>query len=584
MHNIKVINEYLEKSDWRVNENANVQYSIGGLILHAAGTHTADYWLYEVYNNAIRNAHMNGDFHIHDLSMLTTYCCGWSLRQLIAEGIGGINSKTSSKPAKHLSTIVQHMINFLGVLQNEAAGAQAFSSVDTYLAPFVRKDKLSYDQVKQCIQTFVFGLNVSSRWGGQSPFSNVTFDWTVPEDMKDQPAILGGEPQDFTYGELQEEMNMINRAFLETMLEGDSDGRLFPYPIPTYNITNDFDWESENAKLLFKMAGKNGTPYFQNFISSDLKPSDVRSMCCRLQLDKRELLKRGGGLFGANEFTGSVGVVTLNLPRIGYTSKNKEELFNKISSLMDIAKDSLELKRKFIINMTDKGLYPYTKRYLGHLGWRNHFSTIGLVGMNECLINFMGKDITDPEAKELANEILVFMRDRLIKYQEETGNLYNLEATPAEGTSYRLAKIDKKKYKNIKTAGANEPYYTNSSQLPVGKTEDIFEALDHQEELQTKYTGGTVFHGFIGESINDGEVVANLIKTIFTKYKIPYLTLSPTFSICCSHGFMSGEHFACPTCGEETEVYSRIVGYYRNIRNWNAGKKEEYTDRKEFKV
>lgn len=540
---------YLAKSDWRVNENANVNFSLGGLILHNSGAITANYWLSNIYPKEISEAHKNAAFHIHDLSMLSGYCAGWSLRQLIQEGLGGVPDKNSSKPASHLSTLVNQMVNFLGVLQNEWAGAQAFSSFDTYLAPFVKKDNLSEKQVHQCMQSYIFGINVPSRWGSQAPFTNITLDWTCPDDLKDKKAIVGGKEQDFTYGECQKEMDMINRHFLEIMKEGDADGRGFGYPIPTYNITKDFNWESENAKMLFEMTGQYGTPYFQNFINSDLNPNDVRSMCCRLRLDKRELRKRGGGLFGSDEFTGSLGVVTINLPQIGYLSKTKEEFFSRLDHLMDLAKQSLCIKRKVIQKLYDGGLFPYTRRYLKTLA--NHFNTIGLCGMNECCLNFLKKNIAEKEGKKFAEEILDHMRNRLQNFQEETGELFNLEATPAESTSYRLAKHDKEQYPDIITSGAKEPFYTNSTQLPIDFTADIFEALDHQESLQTKYTGGTVFHTFVGEQIKDWKTTANLVKTIFTNYKIPYLTISPVYSVCPVHGYLSGTHFECPKCKEE---------------------------------
>lgn len=587
---------YLDQSDWRVNENSNVNFSLGGLILHNSGTMTANYWLNRIYSKDIANAHKNGDMHIHDLCMFSGYCAGWSLRDLLLEGLGGVPGKITSKPAKHLSTIVNQMVNFLGILQNEWAGAMAFSSFDTYLAPFVRVDKLTYDEVKQHIQSFIFGVNTPSRWGSQSPFTNVTFDWLVPNDLKDHPAIVGGESLDFTYGDCQVEMDLINRAFLEVFFEGDGEGRGFSYPIPTYNITKDFNWDSDNAKLLYKMTGKYGTPYFQNFINSDLDPSHVRSMCCRLRLDKRAIMaqherqfdkqcekleNKGGGLFGAAELTGSVGVVTINMPRIGFLSESKEEYFNRLAHVMDLARNSLESKRKIITAMLDAGLFPYSKRYLKH-GFKNHFSTIGLIGMNESTLNFMGLDLTRQQARSFTTEVLDFMRAKLVDYQKETGYLYNLEATPGEGTSYRLAKIDKEKFSDIITAGEKEPYYTNSTQLPVDSSDDIFEALDMQDELQVKYTGGTVFHGFLNESIDDVNIVKNLIKNIASKYHLPYFTLTPTFSICKDHGYLKGEQFRCPKCEAETEVYSRIVGYYRPIKHWNIGKKSEYAARLEF--
>ena len=547
----KTMDGYLAQSDWRVNENANVNFSLGGLILHNSGTITANYWLDNIYSKEVADAHKHASFHIHDLSMFSGYCAGWSLRQLIQEGLGGVTDKITSKPAKHLSTLVNQIVNFLGILQNEWAGAQAFSSFDTYLAPFVKADNLSEQQVRQCIQSYVYGVNTPSRWGSQAPFTNITLDWTCPEDLKNKKAIVGGKEQDFTYGDCQEEMNIINRQFIKIMLEGDAEGRGFGYPIPTYNITKDFDWDSENAKLLFEMTSQYGTPYFQNFINSDLDPRDVRSMCCRLRLDKRELRKRGGGLFGSDEFTGSLGVVTINLPQIGYLAKTQEEFYKRLDYLMDLAKESLCVKRKVIQKLYDGGLFPYTKRYLKTLN--NHFNTIGLCGMNECCLNFLGCDITTSKGKQFAEEILTHMRQRMSDYQEKTGELFNLEATPAESTSYRLARHDKEQYPDIITSGTTDPYYTNSSQLPVDYTTDIFEALDHQESLQTKYTGGTVFHTFVGEQIKDWKNCQNLVRTVFTNYKIPYLTISPVYSICPIHGYLSGEHFECPKCKAEKE-------------------------------
>ena len=547
----KTMDGYLAQSDWRVNENANVNFSLGGLILHNSGTITANYWLNNIYSKEIADAHKHASFHIHDLSMFSGYCAGWSLRQLIQEGLGGVTDKITSKPAKHLSTLVNQIVNFLGILQNEWAGAQAFSSFDTYLAPFVKADKLTEVQVRQCIQSYVYGVNTPSRWGSQAPFTNITLDWTCPEDLKNKKAIVGGKEQDFTYGDCQEEMNIINRQFIKIMLEGDAEGRGFGYPIPTYNITKDFDWDSENAKLLFEMTSQYGTPYFQNFINSDLDPSDVRSMCCRLRLDKRELRKRGGGLFGSDEFTGSLGVVTINLPQLGYLAKTQEEFFKRLDYLMDLAKESLCIKRKVIQKLYDGGLFPYTKRYLKTLN--NHFNTIGLCGMNECCLNFLGCDITTQKGKQFAEEVLTHMRQRMSDYQEKTGELFNLEATPAESTSYRLARHDKEQYPDIITSGTADPYYTNSSQLPVDYTTDIFEALDHQESLQTKYTGGTVFHTFVGEQIKDWKNCQNLVRTVFSNYKIPYLTISPVYSICPIHGYLSGEHFECPKCKAEKE-------------------------------
>jgi ribonucleoside-triphosphate reductase (formate) len=568
---------YLSQSDWRVNENANVNFSLGGLILHNSGTITANYWLKNIYPESIALAHQNADFHIHDLSMFSGYCAGWSLRQLINEGLGGVPDKITSKPAKHLNTLIQQIVNFLGIMQNEWAGAQALSSFDTYLAPFVKLDNLDFEDVKQSIQSFVFGVNTPSRWGSQAPFTNVTLDWIVPEDLKDRPAIVGGKECGFTFGDCQSEMDIINKAFIELMIDGDANGRGFQYPIPTYNITEDFNWDSENAKLLFEMTAKYGTPYFQNFVNSDLNPGDVRSMCCRLQLDKRELRKRGGGLFGSDEFTGSIGVVTINLPRLGYLSKTKVEFFRRLTELMDLAAKSLVIKRKVINRLMEAGLFPYTRRYLKHLD--NHFSTIGICGMNECLENFLGLDITTGEGKEFALEILEYMRKHLADLQEDTGDLFNLEATPAESTSYRLAKHDKERYSDIITGGVDEPYYTNSSQLPVDYTEDIFEALDHQDALQTKYTGGTVFHGFLGEAVDNWEACRNLVRTIAWNYRLPYFTISPTFSVCPVHGYLNGEHFACPKCREERrhdimERISRLEREREMLMNSTKGEQE----------
>lgn len=542
---------YLAQSDWRVKENANVNFSLGGLILHNSGTVTANYWLKNIYTPDIAEAHKNCAFHIHDLSMFSGYCAGWSLRQLIQEGLGGVTDKITSKPATHLSTLVNQIVNFLGILQNEWAGAQAFSSFDTYLAPFVRTDKLDYEGVRQCIQSYVYGVNTPSRWGSQAPFTNITLDWVCPDDLKNKPAIVGGKEQDFNYGDCQKEMDMINKAFLELMLEGDANGRGFAYPIPTYNITKDFSWDSENAKLLFEMTAAYGTPYFQNFINSDLNPSDVRSMCCRLRLDKRELRKRGGGLFGSDEFTGSLGVVTINLPQIGYLAKTEEEFYARLDYLMDLAKQSLCIKRKVVQKLLDNGLFPYTKRYLTKLD--NHFNTIGLCGMNECCLNFLGVNIVDPKGYKFACDVLDHMRERMQDYQEKTGELFNLEATPAESTSYRLARHDKTNYPDIITSGKDEPYYTNSSQLPVDYTSDVFDALDHQEKLQTKYTGGTVFHTFTGEKIKDWKACRDLVQKILSNYRIPYLTISPTYSICPIHGYIAGEQFECPKCKAEKE-------------------------------
>ncbi|MCR5187595.1 MAG: ribonucleoside triphosphate reductase [Treponema sp.] len=547
----KTMDGYLGQSDWRVNENANVNFSLGGLILHNSGTITANYWLNNIYSKEIAEAHKTAAFHIHDLSMFSGYCAGWSLRQLIKEGLGGVPDKITSLPASHLSTLVNQIVNFLGILQNEWAGAQAFSSFDTYLAPFVKVDNLSYDKVRQCIQSYIYGVNTPSRWGSQAPFTNITLDLVCPDDLKNQKAIVGGKDQDFTYGDCQKEMDMINKAFIELMIEGDADGRGFAYPIPTYNITKDFDWDSDIAKLLFTMTAQYGTPNFQNFVNSDLNPSDVRSMCCRLQLDKRELRRRGGGLFGADEFTGSIGVVTINLPQIGYLAQNEDQFFKRLDYLMDLAKQSLCIKRKVIQKLYDGGLYPYTKRYLKTLV--NHFNTIGLCGMNECCLNFLGVDITAPTGKAFAEKVLTHMRERMQDYQEETGDLFNLEATPAESTSYRLALHDKKQFPDIITSGTSEPFYTNSSQLPVDYTADVFEALDLQESLQTKYTGGTMFHVYMGEAIKDWKACADLVRTISNKYRIPFFTISPTYSICPIHGYLTGQQFECPKCKAEKE-------------------------------
>ncbi len=547
----KTMDGYLGQSDWRVNENANVNFSLGGLILHNSGTITANYWLNNIYSKEVAEAHKTCAFHIHDLSMFSGYCAGWSLRQLIAEGLGGVPDKITSTPATHLSTLVNQIVNFLGIMQNEWAGAQAFSSFDTYLAPFIRKDKLNEKQVRQCIQSFIYGVNTPSRWGSQAPFTNITLDWVCPDDLKNKKAIVGGKEQDFTYGDCQKEMDILNKVFIQLMIEGDAAGRGFAYPIPTYNITRDFDWSSENAKLLFEMTAQYGTPNFQNFVNSDLNPSDVRSMCCRLQLDKRELRRRGGGLFGADEFTGSLGVVTINLPQIGYLANNEAEFFKRLDYLMDLAKESLCAKRKVIQRLYDGGLFPYTRRYLKTL--TNHFNTIGLCGMNECCLNFLNKDISTPEGKAFAEKVLSHMRERMQDYQEQTGDLFNLEATPAESTSYRLARHDVEQYPDIITSGVKEPFYTNSSQLPVDFTSDVFEALDHQEALQTKYTGGTMFHVFMGEALKDWKACSDLVRTISSRYRIPFFTISPTYSICRIHGYLPGEQFECPKCKAERE-------------------------------
>ncbi len=583
----KLVDGYIgTDKDWRVKENSTVTLSVGGLILSNSGAITANYWLSEIYDKEIADAHRQCFIHLHDLSMLTGYCAGWSLKQLIKEGLGGVVGRITSSPAKHLSTLCNQMVNFLGIMQNEWAGAQAFSSFDTYLAPFVKVDHLSYKEVKQCIQSFIYGVNTPSRWGTQAPFTNITLDWTVPEDMVNMPAIIGGKEMDFTYGDCKEEMDMVNKAFIEIMIEGDSEGRGFQYPIPTYSITKDFDWsETENNKLLFTMTAKYGTPYFSNYINSDMKPSDVRSMCCRLRLDLRELRKKGGGYFGSGESTGSIGVVTLNLPRISYLSKSKEDFYSILDHYMDIAASSLNIKRKVITRLLDQGMYPYTKRYLGTFD--NHFSTIGLVGMNECLENakwFDGGNLTTEAGNHLAEEILNHMRERLSDYQERFGALFNLEATPAESTTYRFAKHDVAEFKDIKTACKNggSPFYTNSSHLPVNYTDDIFKALEMEDNLQVLYTSGTVFHAFLGEKLPDWRSAASLVKKIAYNFRLPYFTLSPTYSVCSEHGYISGEHFKCPTCGKEAEVYSRITGYYRPVKNWNDGKVSEFNSRKTY--
>ena len=582
-----VVNSYVKVEDWRVKENSTVTYSVGGLILSNSGAVTANYWLSEIYDNEIAEAHRNADIHIHDLAMLTGYCAGWSLKQLIKEGLGGITGKITSAPAAHLSVLCNQMVNFLGIMQNEWAGAQAFSSFDTYLAPFVKKDNLSYHEVKKCIETFIYGVNTPSRWGTQAPFSNITLDWTVPNDLAELPAIVGGKEMDFKYKDCKKEMDMVNKAFIEVMIEGDANGRGFQYPIPTYSITSDFDWsDTENNRLLFEMTSKYGTPYFSNYINSDMEPSDVRSMCCRLRLDLRELRKKTGGFFGSGESTGSVGVVTINMPRIAYLSANEDEFFRRLNRMMDIAARSLKVKRGVITRLMDEGLYPYTKRYLG--SFENHFSTIGLVGMNEVGLNanWLREDMVSPKTQAFTKKVLNHMRERLSDYQEMYGDLYNLEATPAESTSYRLAKHDKAKWPGIRTAGheGDTPYYTNSSHLPVDYTADIFDALDIQDELQTLYTSGTVFHAFLGEKLPDWKAAATLVRTIAENYRLPYYTLSPTYSICREHGYLAGEVKSCPHCGKTTEVYSRITGYYRPVQNWNDGKLQEYANRVEYDI
>ena len=582
----KLVDDYLQVNDWRVKENATVTYSIGGLILNNSGAVTANYWL-SLYDKEIDNAHRNGDIHLHDLSMLTGYCAGWSLKQLIKEGLGGVPGKITSSPAKHLSTLCNQMVNFLGILQNEWAGAQAFSSFDTYLAPFVKADNLSYKEVKQAIQSFVYGVNTPSRWGTQAPFTNITLDWTVPNDLAELPAIVGGVEQDFLYKDCQKEMDMVNKAFIEIMIEGDANGRGFQYPIPTYSITKDFDFsETENNKLLFEMTAKYGIPYFSNYINSDMEPSDVRSMCCRLRLDLRELRKKSGGYFGSGESTGSIGVVTINLPRIAYLAKDKKDFYKRLEKIMDIAARSLKIKRDILTKLLNDGLYPYTKRYLGN--FNNHFSTIGLIGMNEVGLNakWLKADLTHKKTQEFAKDVLNFMRNKLSDYQEKYGDLYNLEATPAESTTYRFAKMDKAKYPDIITAAkeGETPFYTNSSHLPVGYTSDLFEALDVQDDLQTLYTSGTVFHVFLGERMDSWQACASLVKKIAENYKLPYYTISPTYSICRDHGYLNGEVKTCPYCGADTEVYSRITGYYRPVANWNDGKMEEYKHRKTYNL
>ena len=579
-----LVDDYLQINDWRVKENSTVTYSVGGLILSNSGAITANYWLSEIYDSEVAEAHRNAEIHLHDLSMLTGYCAGWSLKQLIQEGLGGVPGKITSSPASHLSTLCNQMVNFLGIMQNEWAGAQAFSSFDTYLAPFVKVDNLSQKEVKQCIQSFVYGVNTPSRWGTQAPFSNITLDWTVPKDLENLPAIVGGKEMPFTYGDCKKEMDMVNKAFIEIMIEGDANGRGFQYPIPTYSITRDFDWnETENNKLLFEMTAKYGTPYFSNYINSDMEPSDVRSMCCRLRLDLRELRKKSGGYFGSGESTGSVGVVTINLPRIAYLAADEKDFYERLDRLMDLSARSLKTKRTVITRLMEAGLYPYTKRYLGTFA--NHFSTIGLIGMNEVGLNakWLRHDLTHPDTQAFAREVLNHMRERLSDYQEEYGDLYNLEATPAESTTYRFAKHDKEQFPDIITANENgTPYYTNSSHLPVGYTEDIFSALDVQDELQTLYTSGTVFHAFLGEKLPDWKAAASLVRKIAEHYRLPYYTISPTYSVCRNHGYLSGEVYTCPHCGEKTEVYSRITGYYRPVQNWNDGKAQEFKDRKVY--
>lgn len=578
----ELVDSYVKVSDWRVKENSTVTYSVGGLILSNSGAITANYWLSEVYDEEIANAHRNGDIHLHDLSMLTGYCAGWSLKQLIQEGLGGVPGKITSSPASHLATLCNQMVNFLGIMQNEWAGAQAFSSFDTYLAPFVKADNLSYREVKKCIESFIFGVNTPSRWGTQAPFSNITLDWTVPNDLAELNAIVGGKEMPFKYKDCKKEMDMVNKAFIETMIEGDANGRGFQYPIPTYSITSDFDWsDTENNRLLFEMTAKYGTPYFSNYINSDMEPSDVRSMCCRLRLDLRELRKKSGGFFGSGESTGSIGVVTINMPRIAYLAEDEADFYRRLDKLMDISARSLSVKRTVITKLLNEGLYPYTRRYLGT--FENHFSTIGLIGMNEVGLNakWLRADMTHEKTQQFTKEVLDHMRERLSDYQEKYGDLYNLEATPAESTTYRFAKHDVAQFPDIITAAKDggTPYYTNSSHLPVSFSEDIFEALDIQDDLQTRYTSGTVFHAFLGEKLPDWTSTASLVRKIAENYKLPYYTISPTYSVCKDHGYIAGEHFTCPECGGQTEVYSRITGYYRPVQNWNDGKAQEFKDR-----
>ena len=594
---IDMIDDYLKQLDWKVNENSNMGYSIQGLNNYLASGMSKNYWLNKVYPNEIKLAHQNGDIHIHDLNIISVYCVGWDLKDLLTEGFRGVKGKVESAPAKHFRTALGQMVNFLYTMQGESAGAQAFSNFDTLLAPFVRYDKLNYSQVKQALQEFVFNMNVPTRVGFQTPFSNITMDLTVPSYYKDQCVIIGGEMMEETYGDFQPEMDMINKAFFEVMMQGDSSGRVFTFPIPTYNITKDFDWDNENLEGLWEMSAKYGIPYFSNFINSDMNPEDARSMCCRLRIDNRELEYRGGGLFGSNPLTGSIGVVTINLPKIAYQAKSKEEFFNILSERMDLAKESLEIKRKLLEKLTDANLYPYTKFYLRDIKarfgvyWKNHFSTIGLIGMNEACENLLNTDIGTESGKAFALETMDYMRAKIQKYQQETGNNYNLEATPAEGTSYRLAKLDKENLIDIKCANDEEyysqnaePYYSNSTQLPVNYTDDIFELLDHQDDLQTKYTGGTVVHIFAGERISNISVMKNLVRKVCENYHLPYFTFSPTFSICPNHGYVKGEHETCPDCGEECEIYSRIVGYIRPVKQWNKGKKAEFKNRKTFNI
>lgn len=587
---IGLIDEYLSVQDWQVKENSNMNYSLQGLNNYIVSASTAKYWLEKIYPQRIRQAHLQGDFHVHDLNLLAPYCCGWDLRDLLLRGFGGVEQKVESKPAKHFRVALMQVVNFFYTLQGEAAGAQAFSNFDTFLAPFIAYDGLSYSDVVQCMQEFVFNLNVPTRVGFQTPFVNITMDVTVPKYLANEPVIIGGEFQDRCYGEFQMQMDMLNKAFCEVMIQGDAKERIFSFPIPTYNVVRDFPWDSEVAQMILKMTAKYGVPYFANFVSSGLSPEDVRSMCCRLRLDNRELRKRGGGLFGANPMTGSIGVVTINMPRLGYLSRSVDEFFERLSDIMDLARESLVIKRKVIEYFTEAGLYPYSRVCLRTIKesfgqyWHNHFSTIGLIGMHEALVNLFGKGIDTEEGKDFAMKVLDFMRTRLVDYQQKTNSLFNLEATPAEGTSYRLARIDKERFADIFTSGETEPFYTNSTQLPVGEVKDLFKALEMQEELQTKYTGGTVFHVYLGEQVEDEKVIGLLIKKIFDNYRLPYITITPVFSICQEHGYISGEHYSCPTCGRATEVWSRVVGFYRPVQNWNPGKQEEFRSRNTYEI
>ncbi len=594
--NVKLVDDYLKKLDWQVAENSNMTYSIQGLNNYISSAISKNYWLNKIYPFNIKQAHENGDIHIHDLNMISTYCVGWDLKDLLMEGFTGVSGKVKCAPPKHFRTALGQMVNFLYTMQGEAAGAQAFSNFDTLLAPFVRYDNLDYEQIKQAMQEFIFNLNVPTRTGFQTPFTNITMDLCVPSYYADAPVIIGGELMEQTYKEFQKEMNLINKAYFEVMMQGDYTGKVFTFPIPTYNITKDFDWDNPELNGLWEMTAKYGIPYFSNFINSDMNPEDARSMCCRLRIDNRELEYRGGGLFGSNPLTGSVGVVTINLPRIGYLAKTEAEFFQMLCRNMELAKESLELKRQVIEDYTDKNLYPYTKFYLRDIKarygvyWKNHFSTIGLVGMNEACVNFLGKDIATEEGKTFALKVMDYMRNMISNFQKETGHNYNLEATPAEGTSYRLARLDKQKFEDIKCANQKEyqigakPFYTNSTQLPVNYTDDIFELLDHQDDIQTKYTGGTVVHIFAGERVYDIDVIKNLVRKVCENYKLPYFTFSPTFSICPNHGYVAGEHFECPECGEKCEVFSRVVGYISPVNQWNEGKTEEFKMRKTFAV